>query len=287
MRNMPIFACQSSQLQPPIPAVPMQDPQIALYGEKLFASVKAQTEKRYKEEDRVVNDTMEMIAASSFTTTMVPSSFAPPKISCNTAYVVAVTIQSYNEQTLQADYLALITKLNILETFLRVKLASFGEYAILPINEGGNFALKIFYDNVTADCGAMRDFAAKTVSYSKEVEKAIFSCKCGGPGCDKLPTACETGTKCVTSRPATLNRNVLKHNSFESELTSLIRKHPNKSGKTRGKENSIIPNADKENVARLEKKGLIVDILPKGDGDRVAVINELKNIKLKPTTPIT
>uniref|UniRef100_A0A183C8R9 Uncharacterized protein n=1 Tax=Globodera pallida TaxID=36090 RepID=A0A183C8R9_GLOPA len=113
MQNMPIFACQSSQLQPPIPALPMQDPQMPLYGEKLFASVKAQPEKRDKEEEQFDNNSMELIAASTSTTTMTPSSFAPPKISCNTAYVVAVTTQSYNEQTLQADYLNLVTKLQM------------------------------------------------------------------------------------------------------------------------------------------------------------------------------
>ncbi|KAL3095650.1 hypothetical protein niasHT_029153 [Heterodera trifolii] len=98
------------------------------------------------------------------------------------------------------------------------------------------------------------------------------------------------------ARPATFNPNILKNNSFEAKLSSILHNHPDKEGTFRKKEdfsNEFQPPfkignlSDAKNVEKLEKKGFIVDILPKSDGNRAGVMKELKNMKLKPTKQIS
>jgi hypothetical protein len=75
--------------------------------------------------------------------------------------------------------------MGLLESFVGIKMTSFGVYSVQAmlgtvfkqfaifsiLSQQGQFlALRFFYDNVIGDCGQMRDFAAKTVSYSKEVQ---------------------------------------------------------------------------------------------------------------------
>ncbi|KAL3071014.1 hypothetical protein niasHT_037622 [Heterodera trifolii] len=133
-----IFACQSSQLVPPISTFPVPPADVPMQRGKLFASARKESGQQHfdKDEEHLFNETMGLVAmnsSASNTTTLAPSLIVSTKMGCTSASVTAVTNQPYNEHTVQADYISLVTKLGLLETFLQVKLSSFGLHVIQPM----------------------------------------------------------------------------------------------------------------------------------------------------------
>ncbi|KAI6186621.1 hypothetical protein M3Y98_00152500 [Aphelenchoides besseyi] len=89
-----------------------------------------------------------------------------PSNVCKSATVTAITLKQYSESQIQ-----------LLEAYAQRKLASFGDYSEEAANIDGHFSLR-FNIKETLDCGTLRDFATKAVSYSREIERISFTCHC-------------------------------------------------------------------------------------------------------------
>ncbi|KAL3087212.1 hypothetical protein niasHS_009092 [Heterodera schachtii] len=88
-------------------------------------------------------------------------------------------------------------------------------------------------------------------------------------------------TEAIAHRLALNGRTVLKNKTFEAKLSSVLqRQQPKHEGQLQFQPETKKRTNAKNVLERLKKKGLIVDILPKGDGNRTEVINELKKLKL-------
>uniref|UniRef100_A0A914EET9 Uncharacterized protein n=1 Tax=Acrobeloides nanus TaxID=290746 RepID=A0A914EET9_9BILA len=97
---------------------------------------------------------------------------------CKGAYVIAITLTPYLTETISHNRVALQRNLKLLESFTRTRMASFGSYEEESINYEGFFAERYTLKNAS-DCEAMKEFTTKAVSFSEDVERAIFMCKCG------------------------------------------------------------------------------------------------------------
>ncbi|KAI6213582.1 hypothetical protein M3Y94_00166900 [Aphelenchoides besseyi] len=100
-----------------------------------------------------------------------------PSTVCKSATVTAITLKQYNENQVGVDLDQLHQQIQLLEAYAQRKLASFGDYSEEAANIDGHFSLR-FNIKETPDCGTLRDFATKAVSYSREIERISFTCHC-------------------------------------------------------------------------------------------------------------
>ncbi|KAI6199813.1 hypothetical protein M3Y96_00666800 [Aphelenchoides besseyi] len=100
-----------------------------------------------------------------------------PSNVCKSATVTAITLKQYSESQVGVDLDQLHQQIQLLEAYAQRKLASFGDYSEEAANIDGHFSLR-FNIKETLDCGTLRDFATKAVSYSREIERISFTCHC-------------------------------------------------------------------------------------------------------------
>ncbi|CAD5231951.1 unnamed protein product [Bursaphelenchus xylophilus] len=122
------------------------------------------------------SSTIATVTSTSTTTTKITTT-EPPKDECPRATVTAITLMPYNDQLVAVDKERIKQQIILLESYTQIKLQSFGPFAQEAINVDGQFALEYRIQHVK-NCADLRDYATKAVSYSREIERILFTCHC-------------------------------------------------------------------------------------------------------------
>lgn len=123
--------------------------------------------------------------------TKIPRKYHNPE-RCNDGYVIAITNKPYSEILVPLhraemssevslyikNILIIFFQLRSLESYVKRKLISWGQYTSYPMNYKGFFSQKYVMKN-PKECKGLEKFTKKAVSYGIFMEAGIFQCKCG------------------------------------------------------------------------------------------------------------
>ncbi|CAD5224085.1 unnamed protein product [Bursaphelenchus okinawaensis] len=130
--------------------------------------------------DEDVNSAVSEITStvpSSTTSTEASSTTEEPKQDCSRATVTAITLMPFNDHLVVVDKERINQQIILLESYTQTKFDSFGTYTQEAVNIDGQFSLEFRIKDVKS-CADLRDYATKAVSYSREIERILFTCHC-------------------------------------------------------------------------------------------------------------
>uniref|UniRef100_A0A0K0FMU7 SUN domain-containing protein n=1 Tax=Strongyloides venezuelensis TaxID=75913 RepID=A0A0K0FMU7_STRVS len=158
-----------------------------------FANERMMTERRKNINTKIDNEESSgMEDTELVSTTLLPTTLLNIKTSrstkipkkdhnqerCNDGYVIAITNKPYSELLVPLHRAEMSSELRSLESYVKRKLISWGQYTSYPMNYKGFFSQKYVMKN-PKECKGLEKFTKKAVSYGIFMEAGIFQCKCG------------------------------------------------------------------------------------------------------------